>query len=121
MGLGMAALGAGQIERSWDAFLAVLKQEPDDAEAVHWLLRAGAALGRWKALAEVLARFVDRNPGDLTTRFALASVLLRDGRVAEARREEQVLQLLDPQYEGLDELTRALDGHPLCAPSSVSG
>ncbi len=121
MGLGMAALGAGQIERSWDAFLAVLKQEPDDAEAVHWLLRAGAALGRWKALAEVLAQFVDRNPGDLTTRFALASVLLRDGRVAEARREEQVLQLLNPQYEGLDELTRALDGHPLCAPSSVSG
>ncbi len=121
MGLGMAALGAGQIERSWDAFLAVLKQEPDDAEAVHWLLRAGTALGRWKDLAEVLARFVDRNPGDLSTRFALAGVLLRDGRVAEARREEQVLQLLNPQYEGLDELTRALDGHPLCAPSSVLG
>lgn len=121
MGMGMASLGAGEIERSWEAFLALLKQEPDDAEVLHWVLRAGTALGRWKDLAEVLARFVDRNPGDLAARFALAGVLVREGRIAEARQEQQVLQLLDPQYEGLDALARALDGHPLYASSSVSG
>jgi GT2 family glycosyltransferase/Flp pilus assembly protein TadD len=121
MGLGMASLGAGQLERSWDAFCAAVKQEPDDAEAMHWVLRAGTALGRWKDMAEVLSRFVDRNPGDLAARFALAGVLVREGRIEEARQEQQVLHLLDPQYEGLDALARALDGHPLCASSSVSG
>lgn len=46
MGLGMAAMGEGQAEVAWERFAAVLAEEPDDAEAIHWLLRAGRRRGR---------------------------------------------------------------------------
>lgn len=119
IGLGLATMGAGEFERSWEALVEVLKHEPDHAEALHYLLRVGTALCRWRELAEALGRFIDRNPGDLVARFALAGVLLRGGRIADARREQQILQLLDPQFEGLEDLTRALDAQSACVSSSV--
>ena len=42
MGLGMARVGQDECGRAWNDFCAVLNESPDDAEAIHWLLRAGA-------------------------------------------------------------------------------
>ena len=109
MGQGMAAVGLGQSERAWAAFSAVLDRHPDDADAVHWLLRAGTALERWEALAEHLTRFVSRNPSDLSLRFALAGVFLRLTRWADARREYDSIRMLDSAFDGLSELASAID------------
>src|SRR6185369_11408913 len=62
LGSGMAALGLGEPERAWELFEAVASEHADDAEALHWLLRAGSALERWDVLADRLAGFVDRQP-----------------------------------------------------------
>jgi GT2 family glycosyltransferase/radical SAM superfamily enzyme YgiQ (UPF0313 family)/tetratricopeptide (TPR) repeat protein len=109
MGQGMAAIGLGQAERAWAAFSAVLDRYPDDRDAIHWLLRAGTALGRWETLAERLSRYVSRNPGDLSLRFALAGVFLRLNRRADARREHDSISLLDQAFDGLSELASAID------------
>ena len=109
MGQGMAAVGLGQSERAWAAFSAVLDRHPDDADAVHWLLRTGTALERWEALAEHLTRFVSRNPSDLSLRFALAGVFLRLTRWADARREYDSIRMLDSAFDGLSELASAID------------
>lgn len=108
MGLVMAAIGNNQPERAWAQITALCAQQPDDEECLHWLLKCGTLLQRWDALASQLSSFVARNPGNMAMRFALAGVLLRAGRRADAQREYDCLQVLAPAFEGLDELAKQL-------------
>lgn len=110
MGLGMASLGRSYPQGAWERFVQVLAEHPDDAEAIHWLLRAGTAQNRWVDLSHQLRNYLSRNPGDLATRFALAGVLLRADQLEQARREYDALRTLAPTYDGLIELGRALAG-----------
>jgi GT2 family glycosyltransferase/tetratricopeptide (TPR) repeat protein len=109
LGLGMAAMGLTESADAWELFLAVATDHPDDAETLHWLLRAGTVLQRWEQLEPVLNRYVSRNPGDLSLRFALAGVFLRLARWADARREHDSIRMLDPAFDGLSELASAID------------
>lgn len=106
----MASMGRAYTQGAWERFLEVLDENPDDHEAIHWLLRAGTAQNRWSELSEQLLRYVMRNPGDVAVRFALAGVLLRSERVDAARREYDALQTLAPGYDGLDQLGQAIAG-----------
>ncbi|MBI3806647.1 MAG: FkbM family methyltransferase [Nitrospirae bacterium] len=111
MGLGMARVGLNESDQAWDDFCSVLTEYPDDADAIHWLLRAGTVRGSWAELSERLQGFVSRNPADLSVRYALAGVLLRNGQTDTAQQEYQTLCTLAPSYEGLEELARALSTH----------
>ena len=115
MGLGMARVGQGEIDRGWNDFCSVLNEYPDDAEAIHWLLRAGSASGLWAELSERLQGYVSRNPADLSVRYALAGVLIRMGQTDAAQQEYQTLCTLAPSYEGLEELLQALSTHDTLA------
>jgi len=108
MGMGMSSMGRAYTQGAWERFLEVLAENPDDAEAIHWLLRAGTAQNRWQELGEQLGAYVVRNPGDLAVRFALASVLLRAQQLDDAQRECGQLRMLAPNYDGLIELGQAL-------------
>ena len=108
MGLGMARTGLDEYAQAWNDFCTVLNEYPDDAEAIHWLLRAGTMRGLWAELSERLHSFVLRNPADLSIRYALTGVLIRSGRVDAAQQEYQTLCTLAPSYEGLEELAKAL-------------
>lgn len=108
MGMGMAAMGRAYTQGAWERFLEVLAENPDDAEAIHWLLRAGTEQNRWQELGEQLSAYVVRNPDDLAVRFALASVLLRAQQLDDAQREYGRLRMLAPSYDGLIELGQAL-------------
>ncbi len=110
MGMGMAAMGRAYTQGAWERFLEVLVEHPDDAEAIHWLLRAGTAQNRWQELAEHLHRYTTRNPGDLAARFAFTSVLLRGEQLEAARREYEALGKVDPRYDGLVQLGQAIAG-----------
>ncbi len=107
-GRAMAAIGMKDYTEAWQHASSALSESPDDHEAAHWLLRAGAELERWPALADVLAVFRDRNPGALDVRFALAGALVRAGRLADAQREYLAIQTLAPTYDGLEELRQAI-------------
>ena len=115
MGLGMARVGQGEIDRAWDDFCSVLNEHPDHAEAIHWLLRVGSARGMWMELSKRLQGFVSRNPADLSVRYALAGVLIRSGQTGAAQQEYQTLCTLAPSYEGIEELARALSTHDTLA------
>lgn len=108
MGLGMARIGLNESDLAWKDFCAILNECPDDAEAIHWLLRAGTVRGVWEELSERLQDFISRNPAELSVRYALAGVLLRSGQTGAAQREYQTLCTLAPSYEGLEELAQAL-------------
>jgi Flp pilus assembly protein TadD len=108
MGMGMASLGRAYAQGAWERFLQVLLENPDDAEAIHWLLRAGTAQNRWEDLSDHLRTYVSRNPGDLAVRLALAGVLVRADRIDAARKEHDALRALDPAYDGLAELEQAI-------------
>ena len=110
MGMGMASMGRAYAQGAWERFLEVLAEHPDDAEAIHWLLRAGTAQNRWHELADQLRAYVTRNPSDLATRFAFVSVLLRGEQLEAARREHDALQKLVPHYDGLDQLGQMIAG-----------
>ena len=108
MGMGMASLGRAYAQGAWERFIEVLADNPNDADAIHWLIRAGTAQNRWEDLRLQLRAYVLRNPRDLATRFALAGVLLRADQIEEARREHDILRASDPTYDGLKELEEAI-------------
>lgn len=110
MGMGMAAMGRAYTQGAWERFLEVLVDYPDDAEAIHWLLRAGTAQNRWQELGEHLQRYTAGNPEDLAARFAFTSVLLRAEQIEAARREYDALCKVDPHYDGLGQLGQAIAG-----------
>jgi GT2 family glycosyltransferase len=108
MGMGMASLGRAYAQGAWERFLEVLADNPDDADAIHWLLRAGTAQNRWADLTHQLHSYVCRNPGDLAIRFALASVLIRADQIKLARQAYEALRTLAPTFDGLEELGEAI-------------
>jgi GT2 family glycosyltransferase/SAM-dependent methyltransferase/Flp pilus assembly protein TadD len=108
MGMGMAAMGRAYTQGAWERFLQVLEENPDDAEAVHWLLRAGTAQNRWEELSRHLRKYLLRNPGDLAIRFALGGVLVRGEQIEGARQEYETLRALETTFDGLSELGQAI-------------
>lgn len=108
MGMGMAAMGRAYTQGAWERFLQVLEENPDDAEAVHWLLRAGTAQNRWEELSRHLRKYLLRNPGNLAIRFALGGVLVRGEQIEGARQEYEALRALEPTFDGLSELGQAI-------------
>ena len=108
MGLGMAAFGLRKGKQAWEMFIKVLDSYPDDQEALHWLLRAGTLLERWDDLVSRLTFYLDRNPADLSARYALAGLQLRRGAIDEAQSHCNTLQMLNPDFEGLKDLAAAL-------------
>jgi tetratricopeptide (TPR) repeat protein len=107
-GLGMAALGLDQPEHAWALLDEALGESPDDADGIHWLLRAGCALQRWDALVPRLERYLEIKPDDAAVRFALAGVELRRGGHAAARAHYDRMRAAAPDFDGLDDLRRAL-------------
>ncbi len=118
LGLVMACLGAGEASRATDVCAELMAEWPDDAEVLHWLLRAGSASERWAELAERFGSFLARNPAEMHTRFAYAGILLRVGRGEEARREYEQIRLFAPDFDGLADLARAIEA--AAAPAGVS-
>ena len=118
-GLGMAAMGLGQMETAWDLFAAMLAGEIDDAEAMYCLLRAGASLQRWQPLTEYLSNYLKLNPADLSVRFALAGVRVRLGDWDGAREIYEMICLLDPTFAGLNDLAQILEEGTMCKKSLV--
>ena len=108
LGLVMAAMGDNRAEAAWSHVADLCADHPDDEECMHWMLKCGTMLQRWDALASSLASFLARNPGNIAMRFALAGVLLRAGRRADARREYDWLRAIVPTFEGMDELAKHL-------------
>ncbi len=108
LGMVMAAMGADRPENAWSHAVALCANEPDDEECMHWMLKCGTSLQRWDAVASRLSSFVARNPGNIAMRFALAGVLLRAGRRADAQREYDWLRAMAPTFEGMNELARQL-------------
>lgn len=108
MGMGMAAMGRAYTQGAWEHFLHVLEEYPDDAEAIHWLVRAGTAQNRWDELSRHLCKYLVRNPADLAIRFALAGVLVRGEQIEAASLEYEALRALAPTFDGLNELGQAI-------------
>ncbi len=114
LGRCMAAMGMAQPEQAWTLCKELSSAFPDDQDVLHWLVRVGASLERWEPLSEDLARYVFRNPADLSARFAYAGALVRLGRIEAARREHETIRLLNPGFEGLADLARALASQEAC-------
>jgi tetratricopeptide (TPR) repeat protein len=113
LGLSMAAMALGQTDEAWEHCATVLSHEIDDAEAIHCLLRAGTALGRWRPLADYLTDYLRLNPGDNSVRFASAGVHVRLEDWEGAREAYEMIRLLDPTFEGLDDLAQILERRTL--------
>jgi len=109
LGIGMAYVGMGETEHAWDVLSKATTENPDDVELMNWVLRTGTELADWASLSTVLSRFVERNPTNADMRFALAGVQVRQGNTREARSHLHTLQLLNPEYSGIQDLEHAIE------------
>jgi len=121
LGLGMAWMGVGDASKAWDAFQTVMTAFPDNQDAVNGLIQSGTALQQWEELMYQLTRYVDRNPANCDMRFALAGVCYRAGKVVEARKHYETLQIFSPEYEGLEELGQRLQSSQEQSIPSIQG
>ena len=108
MGEGMATMGMGDSARAWELFSAMCLDYPDDKESLHWLLRVGTNLEKWNELRNMLDKFLERHPDECEIRYALAGVQLRLGNSQEAQLQLEKVQMLKPDYQGLDTLAEAI-------------
>jgi len=109
IGLAIALLGQGSARQSQKVLLEVLPDHPDDEEAIHWLIRACTAVEDWEELERSLSCYLQRNPANINIRFTLASVQVRREQKEEAQSQLQMLQLLNPDFEGLQDLKHAIE------------
>lgn len=109
LGRGQALLGANRPREAWNTLAELADRQPGDAEVLHWLLRAATALEKWEEIVPRLESYLRERPDDHAARFALAGVSLRLGRTAEARVHHEILLRLQPDLEGLDELSFLLE------------
>jgi thioredoxin-like negative regulator of GroEL len=109
MGLAMALFGQGLPRPSQKVLLEVLGDHPDDEEALHWLIRACTAVEDWDELERSLSCYLQRNPANIDVRFTLASVQVRRENTGEAQSQLEMLQLLNPDYDGLQDLKFAIE------------
>ncbi len=107
-GLGLACLSMGNANEAWRVYAKVLENCPDDVEVINGLLQAGTTLGWWDELAKILTQYLERNPGNLDMRFALASVAYRAGQSVQAMQQLAFLKLMKPDFDGLLDLERLL-------------
>lgn len=109
LGRGQALLGANRPREAWNTLAELADEERGDPEVLHWLLRAATALEKWEDIVPRLESYLRDRPDDHAARFALAGVALRLGRTAEARVHHELLLRLQPDLEGLDELSFLLE------------
>lgn len=115
LGRAQALLGADRAKQAWVTLTELVVDEPGDHEVIHWLLRAGSALEKWDALADILEDHLVKRPEDDAARFAYAGVNLRLGRLPEARLHHDILRDRGADLMGLDDLTRLLEPETLAA------
>lgn len=115
LGRAQALLGAHRAHQAWDTLTQLVADEPGDHEVIHWALRAGSALEKWGALAEILGAHLRQRPEDDAARFAFAGVLLRMGELDEARVHHDILRARQADLMGLDDLSRLLEPETLAA------
>ena len=104
----MAWIGLGNAQNAWSAFEEVFVADADNKVAVNGLLQSGTMMEWWDKLQLHLTRYVDRNPADCDTRFALAAVQSRAGDLERAKEHLNYLRLVNPDFEGLEDLARLL-------------
>jgi len=120
LGIGMANVGMGQTRKAWDVFAKAADENPDHVEVINWVLRTGTELADWESLSPLLLRFLERNPINGDMRFALASVLFRLGKMEDAQAQLNTLQLLYPDFDGLEDLKDTIfstDPHTFAVPT----
>jgi len=110
VGIGMAYMGMGSTQEAWELFQQILSDYPDDVEAMNWIIQSGTVLQKWEPLANLLSRYVTRNPANCDMRFALAGVEFRAGNVEKAKEQFEMLSLLKPDYTGLEDLSALVIG-----------
>ncbi len=115
-GLGLAYLGMGNADESWRVYDKILPSCPDDIEVINGLLQAGTVLERWEDLAKTLSHYLERNPGNLDMRFALASVAYRAGQSDQAQQQLDFLKLTNPDFDGLIDLEHLMGQAPSSTP-----
>ncbi|MDH5426710.1 MAG: glycosyltransferase [Nitrospirota bacterium] len=108
LGLGLAHMGMENPEMAWKVFEKVSGEFPDEDEALQGLIQAGTALQCWSKLSGHLHRYLLRNPADCAMRFALAGVEFRAGHPDKAKEQLTWLRLVQPDFEGLEDLDRVL-------------
>ncbi len=108
LGVGMALVSSGRNLEAWNVLDALATRHPEVPEVTHMLFRVGTMLERWNDLVDPLERYLDTAHDDLAIRFATASVCVRRGDYARARRHYETLKGRDPGYGGLQDLAREL-------------
>ena len=106
----MACMGLGNTQEAWNVFEQIVSDYPDDVEVMNWMIQSGTVLQKWEPLANLLSRYVTRNPANCDMRFALAGVEFRAGNVEKAKQQFEMLSLLKPDYMGLEDLSALLRG-----------
>ncbi len=106
--LGLAWNEAGDLAQAQSAFEAAVKLSPNHARAWYNLGLARAAAGQLPAAVEALLRAESADATDARAPFARATILVRQGKLADAQAAAQRAVELQPDFPPARELLRQL-------------
>jgi pentatricopeptide repeat protein len=110
IGKGLACLGLGRKAEAVELILEGLILEPDNDRALASILPLLMEAGRLAEADEILERYLNIYPDDSPMLLAHAGVLYTMQRFEECEQKLNYIRLLKPDLQGVDELSRELEG-----------
>ncbi len=114
-GLAMVHQQQGDYARAFDMYLACLERDVDNLAALLGLFQTSCQMGTFRKIIHFLEVYLDRHPGDVSVLFCLASLYVKEGRLADARRTLADVLTLQPDKPQAAELLREVESRlPHC-------
>jgi tetratricopeptide (TPR) repeat protein len=97
-GLAMVAQQRGQLPQAFDLYMKSLELDTDNILALLGLFQVSCAMGSFAKVISYLEIYLRMHPGDGSVMFALATLYLKDDRLASAQAILRSLLTLEPGH-----------------------
>ena len=111
-GLAMIEQQKTHYSQAFKMYLKCLELEGDNMTALLGLFQTSCQMGSFEKIIHYLLVYLDMHPGDTSVMFALATLYMKDGRLAESREVLRNILALQPEHKDaanlLEEVERSI-------------
>jgi tetratricopeptide (TPR) repeat protein len=111
-GLAMISQQKTHYSQAFKMYLKCLELEGDNMTALLGLFQTSCQMGSFEKIIHYLLVYLEMHPGDASVMFALATLYMKDGRLAESQKILRDILILQPEHKDaanlLEEVERSI-------------
>jgi tetratricopeptide (TPR) repeat protein len=108
-GLAMIEQQKTHYSQAFKMYLKCLELEGDNMTALLGLFQTSCQMGSFEKIIHYLLIYLEMHPGDTSVMFALATLYMKDGRLAESRKVLREVLALQPEHKDAVNLLEEVD------------